>query len=209
MRLRVDHETRYSYDAPVAYGLQQVRLRPKDTRGQKVLDWEIKIEGGESQLRYEDHNGNAVDLIGIEPGRTETAIRCVGLIENSESDGVLGAHRGFLPLWHFRRSSDLTKAGEGVRIGLRAVKKIDHATLEGGSEPSPQPAQIGSNRELVDPQGASHAVPVIAVEGQQPGAEGQGPAVLEEAFWTCSVPADWHYRFTGNGDIFLKSNKGQ
>jgi len=101
------------------------------------------------------------------------------------------------------------KAGEGVRIGLRAVKKIDHATLEGGSEPSPQPAQIGSNRELVDPQGASHAVPVIAVEGQQPGAEGQGPAVLEEAFWTCSVPADWHYRFTGNGDIFLKSNKGQ
>lgn len=115
MRLRVDHETRYTYETPVAYGLQQVRLRPKDTRGQKVLDWTVTIEGGSSQLNYIDHNGNCVDLIMIEPGRTETSIRCVGVVENSESDGVLGAHRGFLPLWHFRRSSELTKAGEGVR----------------------------------------------------------------------------------------------
>ncbi|WP_370177763.1 transglutaminase domain-containing protein [Alteriqipengyuania sp.] len=132
MRLRVDHETRYSYDAPVAYGLQQVRLRPKDTRGQKVLDWEIKIEGGESQLRYEDHNGNAVDMIAIEPGRTETAIRCVGLIENSASDGVLGAHRGFLPLWHFRRSSDLTEAGEGVRSIIESLGEVDCSNVATG-----------------------------------------------------------------------------
>ncbi|GAB5348237.1 transglutaminase family protein [Alteriqipengyuania sp. 357] len=115
MRLRVDHETRYSYDAPVVYGLQQLRMRPKDSRGQKVLDWTISVEGGTDELRYDDHNGNAVDLIGIEPGRRETAIRCVGLIENTESDGVLGEHRGFLPLWHFRRRSDLTMPGDGVR----------------------------------------------------------------------------------------------
>ena len=115
MRLRIEHETRYCYDAPVAYGLQQVRLRPKDTRGQSVLDWKISIEGGAPELHYEDHNGNAVDLIGIERGATETAIRCVGLVENTNNDGVLGKHRGFLPLWHFKRSSDLTKAGEGVR----------------------------------------------------------------------------------------------
>ena len=125
MRLRVDHETRYTYDAPVAYGLQQIRLRPKDTRGQKVLDWEVKIEGGESQLSYEDHNGNTVELIAIEPGRTETSIRCVGQIENSSSDGVLGEHRGFLPLWHFRRSSDLTKAGAGVRGIVEALGDTD------------------------------------------------------------------------------------
>ena len=43
MKLRVDHETRYIYDAPVVYGLQQIRLRPKDTRGQKVLDWEVTL----------------------------------------------------------------------------------------------------------------------------------------------------------------------
>ena len=125
MRLRVDHETRYSYEAPVAYGLQQVRLRPKDTRGQKVMDWAITVDGGQTELRYDDHNGNCVDLIGIEPGRTETSIRCVGLIDNSASDGVLGAHQGFLPLWHFKRSSDLTKAGEGVRGILEKLGDAD------------------------------------------------------------------------------------
>lgn len=132
MRLRVDHETRYTYDAPVAYGLQQVRMRPKDSRGQKVLDWTITVEGGATELCYDDHNGNRVDLIGIEPGRTETSIRCVGLVENTEGDGVLGKHQGFLPLWHFKRSSPLTQAGEGVRKLVAGLGDCDIAQVSTG-----------------------------------------------------------------------------
>ncbi|XAP79461.1 transglutaminase family protein [Citromicrobium bathyomarinum] len=132
MRLRVDHETRYTYDAPVAYGLQQVRMRPKDSRGQKVLDWTITVEGGSTELCYDDHNGNRVDLIGIEPGRTETSIRCVGLVENTEGDGVLGKHQGFLPLWHFKRSSPLTQAGEGVRKLVAGLGDCDIAQVSTG-----------------------------------------------------------------------------
>ena len=132
MRLRVDHETRYTYDAPVAYGLQQVRMRPKDSRGQKVLDWTITVEGGATELCYDDHNGNRVDLIGIEPGRTETSIRCVGLVENTEGDGVLGKHQGFLPLWHFRRASPLTRAGEGVRKLVAELGECDIAQVSTG-----------------------------------------------------------------------------
>ena len=132
MRLRVDHETRYTYDAPVSYGLQQVRMRPKDSRGQKVLDWTITVEGGATELCYDDHNGNRVDLIGIEPGRTETSIRCVGLVENTEGDGVLGKHQGFLPLWHFKRSSPLTQAGEGVRKLVAGLGDCDIAQVSTG-----------------------------------------------------------------------------
>ena len=132
MRLRVDHETRYTYDAPVSYGLQQVRMRPKDGRGQKVLDWTITVEGGATALCYDDHNGNRVDLIGIEPGRTETSIRCVGLVENTEGDGVLGKHQGFLPLWHFKRSSPLTRAGEGVRKLVAGLGDCDIAQVSTG-----------------------------------------------------------------------------
>ena len=132
MRLRVDHETRYTYDAPVSYGLQQVRMRPKDSRGQKVLDWTITVEGGATELCYDDHNGNRVDLIGIEPGRTETSIRCVGLVEHTEGDGVLGKHQGFLPLWHFKRSSPLTRAGEGVRKLVAGLGDCDIAQVSTG-----------------------------------------------------------------------------
>ena len=134
MRLRVDHETRYCYDAPVAYGLQQTRLRPKDARGQKVLDWTVTIEGGASELRYEDHNRNIVDLIGIEPGRTETSIRCVGLVENTASDGVVGEHKGFLPLWHFKRSSPLTEPGEGIRKLASAFENADKTSVGTGHD---------------------------------------------------------------------------
>src|SRR3546814_7259446 len=52
MRLTVDHTTRYTYDGPVGYALQQLRLTPKDRPGQQqVRDWTIAVEGGEAQLQ--------------------------------------------------------------------------------------------------------------------------------------------------------------
>lgn len=98
---------------------------------------------------------------------------------------------------------------DSTRIGIRAIKRIDHASLQGGDELAPQPARGSGTRSLRSPSGEERDVAVFSVEDQVPGAQGDGPAVLEEAFWTCSVPGGWHYRFTGNGDIFLKTNKGQ
>ena len=46
-------------------------------------------------------------------------------------------------------------------------------------------------------------VPVFNVEEQIAGAAGGGPAVLEEAFWTCNVPVGWQVEFTENRDIVL------
>src|SRR3546814_3911838 len=37
MRLTVDHTTRYTYDGPVGYALQQLRLTPKDRPGQQQV----------------------------------------------------------------------------------------------------------------------------------------------------------------------------
>ena len=45
MRLIIDHRTDYSYDPPVAYALQQLRLTPKSRAGQEVIRWSIAIEG--------------------------------------------------------------------------------------------------------------------------------------------------------------------
>ena len=51
MKLRVEHTTRYQYDAPVSYALQQLKLTPKDRPGQqRVLNWAIDVEGGAQQL---------------------------------------------------------------------------------------------------------------------------------------------------------------
>ncbi|PZQ24719.1 MAG: transglutaminase [Sphingopyxis macrogoltabida] len=128
MRLAVEHTTRYQYDTPVAYALQQVRLTPKERPGQQAVHhWTIEVEGGARQLHYDDHHGNGVDLIAVHGGTSELVIRCHGEIELLTTDGVIGAHRGAMPLWIFLRPTPLTRAGRGVRA-LTAALGRDFAT---------------------------------------------------------------------------------
>jgi len=109
MLLKINHETRYNYDNPVQYGLQQLRLRPKERPGQRIVDWNIEIEGGSLELSFEDQHCNHVDLINIERGRNEIVIRCTGEVENTDGSGVIGSHAGFASLWYFKRATALTK----------------------------------------------------------------------------------------------------
>ncbi|OAO03011.1 transglutaminase family protein [Parasphingorhabdus sp.] len=115
MLLKINHETRYVYDTPVQYGLQQLRLRPKERPGQEIKNWAIEIEGGCLELSFTDQHCNHVDLINIERGRTEIVIRCRGAVENSDGSGIIGSQAGFAPLWYFKRHTDLTKPGPRVR----------------------------------------------------------------------------------------------
>ena len=127
MKLRVEHITRYQYDAPVKYALQQLKLTPKDRPGQQhIVDWAIDIDGGAQQLHYSDHHGNGVDLIAIDGGVTDLTIRCHGTVELETWDGVIGAHRGAMPLWTFLRPTPLTRAGRQVRA-LTAQLGRDYA----------------------------------------------------------------------------------
>ena len=68
MRLRIGHTTRYDFSRPVAHGLQRLRLTPKTTQGQKVLDWQMNLIGARTEVEYEDHNHNQTVLASVEPG---------------------------------------------------------------------------------------------------------------------------------------------
>lgn len=111
MRLKVLHKTHYTYDAPVPYGLQQIRLRPKSRPGQVVEDWRIDVSGGQVEVSFEDEHANSVDLVSFEPGQSEIEITCSGTVDVEDKSGVVGHQGGFVPLWLFQRSTSLTKAG--------------------------------------------------------------------------------------------------
>jgi len=121
MLLRIAHTTTYQYDAPIDYGLQQVRLTPKARAGQKVIDWDIAIEGGRKELQFSDHHANVVDLVSITPGHDRIVIRCTGNIEVLDSSGIIGQHRGFMPLWAFKQPTPLTQPGAKVRALLEEL----------------------------------------------------------------------------------------
>ena len=122
MRLRVQHQTSYEFDAPVQYALQQLRLRPKPHHGQKILDWSLDIEGGRRELEFEDQHRNHVDLVAIDPGHHQVIILCRGEVETVDNAGVIGQHEGFTPLWLFQTTTPLTAPGPQLR---KLVRQLD------------------------------------------------------------------------------------
>lgn len=115
MRMKITHVTSYRYDTPVPYALQQLRVTPKSRPGQQVHSWTTTVEGGHCEVEFEDEHYNSVQLISFDEGVQDVTITCSGEVEVEDLNGVFGEHSGFLPLWMFKRSTPLTKAGPLVR----------------------------------------------------------------------------------------------
>lgn len=122
MELAITHSTTYRFDAPVTYGLQQLRLTPKSRQGQTVLDWKMEIDGGKLESEFVDAHANTVSLISFDPNASEISVRCSGHVETEDTNGVIGKQKGFMPLWLFQRSTDLTRAGPNVRRIAKGLK---------------------------------------------------------------------------------------
>jgi transglutaminase-like putative cysteine protease len=114
MRLKISHRTEYSYDVPIVYALQRLRLVPLSDPTQKVLNWMLEIEGAREELRFVDHFGNDTRLLSFEGAPRRIEITASGEVDTIDRNGVVGQHRGFAPLWLFRRDTKLTEPGEGI-----------------------------------------------------------------------------------------------
>ncbi|MEM6579370.1 MAG: transglutaminase family protein [Pseudomonadota bacterium] len=115
MILKISHTTRYRFDAPVTYGLQQLRKTPKSYRAQKVLAWSTNLSGGQQELVFEDFHRNRVELVSLQPDIDELIIRSEGEVEMTDTQGIVGPHSGPAPLWLYERQTPLTKPGKGTR----------------------------------------------------------------------------------------------
>lgn len=122
MLLTIAHETRYSFDHGVSHGLQRLRLRPKSTHGQQIVDWTTSLEGARHEAGYDDEHHNHVELVSMEPGAREVVVTCSGTVRTVDNSGVLGDHVGHMPLWCFLRATPLTRAGLKVRALVAGVE---------------------------------------------------------------------------------------
>jgi transglutaminase-like putative cysteine protease len=115
MRLKITHRTEYSYDAPVQYLLQRLRLFPQGGPTQTVLSWALTIEGAREEVRFSDHFGNDTRLLAVEGARDSITVEAAGDVVTRDTAGVFGPHQGFAPLWLFNDETMLTAAGAGIR----------------------------------------------------------------------------------------------
>ncbi|MCV2870202.1 transglutaminase family protein [Defluviimonas sp. WL0002] len=122
MRLKVSHATRYRFDHPVSYGLQQLRKTPRASDAQTVLAWTTSVTGGKKELSFDDHHGNRVELISFERDVSEVVVASEGEVELRDTNGVVGRHAGPAPLWLYARATRRTQAGAGVKALVQAVE---------------------------------------------------------------------------------------
>jgi len=122
MRLKISHKTVYSYDQPVHYALQQLRLTPRTSEGQRVIEWKSTVTGGTKQLSFEDQYRNPVDLVLIEDGE-RIEIVSEGEVEVEDRHGVVGPGRTLAPLWLFRQATPATKPGPQIRRLAKPFEK--------------------------------------------------------------------------------------
>lgn len=128
MTLKIKHITQYTYDAPVTYALQKVRLRPQSNPLQDVIDWDLTITGGKIETSYRDHYGNHVDLVSATPDTQHMTITASGSVQAHDKAGVLGPVYGRAPLWHFMEPTRLTTPGVKI-LELSKIIGASDSTL--------------------------------------------------------------------------------
>jgi transglutaminase-like putative cysteine protease len=121
VRLKIHHKTHYRFDKPMPYGLQRLRLIPKENASQKILSWTTDIHGGRVEADYTDYQNNHILLVSIDEGAREISVTCDGEVETTDNHGIIGRHGGHVPLWYFLRSTKLTRTSAELVALARSV----------------------------------------------------------------------------------------
>lgn len=122
MLITIQHTTTYRFEEPVHFGLQQLRMTPASDASQTVSDWVLDVNGGKIETGFNDHHSNHVDLISLNKDITEVTVTCQGKVQTTDTNGVIGPHKGPAPIWLFLKETERTKAGPSVRRLARQVE---------------------------------------------------------------------------------------
>jgi len=123
MRIRIHHETTYSYDRPAQSMVQLLRLTPRDHEGQYVRRWRIDLDEGGVLRQREDSFGNILHVLSA-TGRFSTfALSVDGEVETQDTHGVVkGAIERFPPELYLRETP-LTRPDAAITEFARSISK--------------------------------------------------------------------------------------
>lgn len=127
MRIIVEHETIYTYEMPVSYTIQNLRLTPQPYDGQVVRSWEIECPGAGMLHALTDCFGNVNHTLVIDRPHQEVMIRVRGKVDTLNTDGVVsGAVEPFPSLFYLRETAQSKPDG-----AIRALAGTARTAAEG------------------------------------------------------------------------------
>jgi transglutaminase-like putative cysteine protease len=83
MKIELRHETRYAYDSPVRSLTEYLRLTPRDTARQKIIEWTLEAPGDLVATR--DGFGNVLHVLTLDRPVAELRVLARGRVETARS----------------------------------------------------------------------------------------------------------------------------
>lgn len=113
MRIRVRHETKYVYSAPLARSTQYLRITPRRDGGQTVTGWRVTAPGKLSE--WQDHHLNICHTLVVDQPIEQLSVVGEGVVETAETCGVIPAMPYDLPRAIYLRQTDFTRPDARLR----------------------------------------------------------------------------------------------
>ncbi|HEY3299288.1 MAG TPA: transglutaminase family protein [Methylophilaceae bacterium] len=110
MLLKIEHKTHYAYSEVVDYTIQQLRLTPQNAHGQRLLHWDVRVNG--NLHTFEDAHGNVTQTLVIDNPHQEVSITAFGEVETNI---VETAMLETIPLPIYLRQTPLTQPDNAVK----------------------------------------------------------------------------------------------
>ena len=144
MRIRIEHETAYTYAEPVRSVLQLLRVTPRDHAGQRVARWRVEVDADGRLRRGEDAFANVLHSFTLSGPADRLVIRVTGEAEVGDTAGVVGFTPDRFPASAYLRATPLTasdpaldafadaaaaEAGPGVLDRLHALMAALHERM--------------------------------------------------------------------------------
>jgi len=114
MRLKISHITRYCYAEPVHRITQSHRLVPSPHAGLKIESWQINTPDAISGTQITDGAGNCVQTITLEHPHEMVEIGVEGVVETTDTGGVLREHRELIHPLAYLQKTHATLADQAI-----------------------------------------------------------------------------------------------
>lgn len=125
MKLLVRHQTIYNYEAGSSRVAMLLKLKPRDHVGQRVLEWEVRIND-EPVVNFAPNAYGDLEALWMRHDRTDRAtILATGIVETSDTVGVISGLREQFNPHIFLRETPLTAASSQIREMAKAIPSVD------------------------------------------------------------------------------------
>lgn len=123
MRLTVRHSTVYTYDTPISYLIQAIRLTPRPHDGLMVRRWSVTAESGRVMPEHVDGFGNIVHTHTVHTEALTATVTVEGEVDTADTFGIIrGAVETLDPAFYLSESEQ-TRADPAITAMALDVAK--------------------------------------------------------------------------------------